>query len=77
MSIRIKGGRDCRECGGGDCVELIATSKGLFSRCRCCGFIEWEWAWGDSRDYLDYLAERFGTDVDEIVKALEWVRSGW
>jgi len=74
--IKIKGSRNCSECGGRDCVELIANGDGLWSRCTVCGFIEWEWSWGDRIDYISYLAERFKTPVDEIFKALDEV-SGW
>jgi len=74
--VRVRGSRDCSECGAENSVELIANEDGLWSRCNTCNFVEWEWGFTDKIDYLSYLAERFNTSVDEIFKALDEV-SGW
>ena len=63
------GEAECGECGGKR--FLLITSRGIFSVCERCGFVEWEWMVGDSPEYLDYLSERYGVSKRDIIMALE------
>jgi len=67
------GSKDCNECGSEDSVTLLFDRKGIWSRCRMCGFTEWEWTWGDNPDYLRYLSTLYGVTLEEILKALDKV----
>lgn len=58
---------DCNECGGGACRVLVAVpGRGLYSLCKRCGFVEWEWAPGDSYEYLELIASRYSINVKTI-----------
>jgi len=59
----------CDECGGRK--VLIVNPKGVWSVCKRCGFMEWEWAPGDSIAYLEYLASRYHLDPHSLLKAVE------
>ena len=71
LLVRVGRARDCNECGGEGTVFLYATPSGLWSQCSRCKFAEWEWRFGDSKEYLTYLADNFKCSEDEIVRALE------
>jgi hypothetical protein len=67
-----------KELGKGYCGECDSNSKvliikkgGIWSKCKRCGFMEWEWQTGDGMDYLRYLADRYNVSLKEILKALE------
>lgn len=68
--ITLKGKKTCGECGAG-IVSLIFNNHGIFSRCSCCGFFEWEWAPGDKLDYLDDLSQIHGIPKEHILRVLE------
>jgi hypothetical protein len=76
LLVRVGKARDCNECSGDGTVFLYATPNGLWSHCLSCGFSEWEWSYGDSIEYLSYLAERFRVSEEEIIRALEEVKVG-
>ncbi len=67
---------DCNECGGEECVQLILNSRGLWSKCKWCGFTEWEWTWGDSIHHLEYLAEKHKINLESLLSILEEYRGG-
>jgi hypothetical protein len=71
--VRVRVGEpvDCNKCGGRESVFLLATPDGLWSMCLLCKFREREWKFGDSREYLSYLAGKFKCTEDEIRRALE------
>lgn len=74
MTARVTLGKaDCNECGNKGCVVLVINEMGIFSVCKKCGFHEWEWSWGDSPDYLEWLSVRFNVSVERIKEALEWI----
>ena len=65
------GKANCNECGGIGTRTLIIHRRGVFSECKRCGFVEWEWAPGDKLDYLRYLAEVYEIPYSFILGALE------
>jgi len=66
------GKSDCGECGGkGTRTLIIDRVRGVFSKCSRCGFWEWEWTYGDSLDYLEYLAKRYGITYKQLIEAIE------
>ena len=71
MKVPVRIGRaDCNECGAKGSVCLIIDHMGIWSYCRNCGFKEWEWTWGDSRDYLEYLAEHYHVEYKKLIEVL-------
>ena len=68
--MRILGKGYCCECESKSKV-LIISNGNIWSKCKKCGFTEWEWHIGDGNDYLEYLAERYNVPLKEILKALE------
>jgi ribosomal protein S27AE len=71
LMVRVGKSRNCNECGGEGTVFLYATVNGLWTHCSKCGLSEWEWRFGDNKEYLSYLADNFKCTEDEIVRALE------
>ncbi len=72
FGVKVNGAvRNCNECGGEDTVELIVNVQGLWSRCRRCGFTEWEWSWRDNIEYLKYLSENFNISLEKLLQVLE------
>jgi hypothetical protein len=69
-SVEIEIGKaKCKECGC-ETKVLVVEERGVLSKCKHCGFIQWEWQPGDSRDYIRYLAEQNGTTAEELLKAM-------
>ena len=64
------GHSDCNECGGKDTVVLVIRRDGVWSKCLRCGFMEWEWSYGDSIDYLEYLAKEYHISKKALFSAL-------
>ena len=62
----------CEECGFEEKV-LVVEERGILSKCKHCGFIQWEWQPGDSRDYIRYLAEENGATAEDLIKAMATV----
>ncbi|MEM3921784.1 MAG: hypothetical protein QXG25_02740 [Nitrososphaerota archaeon] len=63
---------NCSECGGERCKVLIAMpGRGLYSICKCCGAVEWEWAPGDGNEHLEYLGEKYSASIEAIKGALD------
>jgi hypothetical protein len=60
----------CGECDSNSKVLIIKKGE-IWSKCKRCGFMEWEWQTGDGMDYLRYLADRYNVSLKEILKALE------
>lgn len=58
----------CNECGG--VRVLIFRARGIFSKCKSCGMVEWEWGKYDNPDYLGYLAEVYDVATSDIHKEL-------
>jgi len=64
------GKADCNECEGEGTKVLIIDERGIWSKCKRCNFMEWEWQTGDSIDYLKYLAKRYNISVEELLQAV-------
>jgi hypothetical protein len=72
MGDVLLGKSDCFECGGkGTKTLIIDKRRGVFSKCKNCGFCEWEWTYGDNADYLMHLAKEYKISFQELIKALE------
>lgn len=67
---------NCNECDGEGTKVLIVTRNGIWSKCKRCGMMEWEWKMGDSMDYLKYLADRYNTTVQRLLEILENIQLG-
>lgn len=68
---KVLGFRNCYECGGENTRRLIVSAAGdVYSRCFRCGFMEWEWAWGDPIDYLQHLAELYNVSYSELIETI-------
>lgn len=65
------GRADCNECEGEGTRYLIINQMGVWSRCRRCGFSEWEWSYGDRPDYLKRLAEKYDIDYKTLAREVE------
>jgi len=68
--MKILGKGYCNECSNKSKV-LIVSDGNIWSKCRKCGFTEWEWRVGDDKGYLRYLAERYNVSLEDILEALE------
>jgi hypothetical protein len=64
------GKADCNECGGKGTKVLIIDQRGIWSKCKRCGFMEWEWQTGDNIDYLNYLTKRYGITTEQLLSAI-------
>jgi len=69
MTVEL-GHANCNECGGENTKVLLIEERGIWSKCKRCGLMEWEWQEGDSLDYLVYLANQYHVSYAEIVEAL-------
>jgi ribosomal protein L37AE/L43A len=70
--MKIIGHADCYECGQKNAKRLlIIRGRGIWSECKFCGCGEWEWAYGDSLDYLHYLAKKYRVKYEQILEGLE------
>lgn len=61
---------DCNECEGKNTKVLVIDQRGIWSKCKRCNFLEWEWQTGDSIDYLKYLAERYNITDEQLLEAI-------
>ena len=67
--MRELGKSYCGECGRKSKVLIVGRGN-IWSKCKSCGFTEWEWHLGDAMDYLHYLAEHYGIPLKELQDAL-------
>jgi len=69
MTVEL-GYANCNECGGENTKVLLIKERGIWSKCKRCGFVEWEWTEGDNAEYLVYLANQYHISYAEIIEAL-------